>query len=208
MKISKMKMLTGWIAVMFMIAFTSVGFAGTLEPPESAIDSGTGEPKPTMKTLDSIPGTWDRLLDSTNGDPTTGCNSDRFTCVMNNEAVRDNETGLVWEKSPLTTFHTWLDAAFVCRNLTVGSRIGWRLPSVHELASLVDSGSPDANHLPTGNPFRTVGATFIWSSTTFGLDSERTWSMDFFNGTVSSGVRTSSAFVLCVRGGLNHGHIY
>jgi hypothetical protein len=45
-----------------------VSLAGTLDPPAGAIDSNTGEPKSTMKSLDSIPSSWDRRLDSTNGD--------------------------------------------------------------------------------------------------------------------------------------------
>lgn len=44
-----------------------------------------------------LPPTWDKLLDSTNGDE-DGCNSDRFICVMGDRAVLDNETGLVWDR--------------------------------------------------------------------------------------------------------------
>jgi hypothetical protein len=45
---------------------------------------------------------WDKQLDASNGDPATGCNSDRFTCLFGDTVVRDNETGLVWERSPNT----------------------------------------------------------------------------------------------------------
>jgi hypothetical protein len=40
-------------------------------------------------------------------------------------AVLDRETGLVWEQSPQTTNHTWLDARFQCANKNIGGRKGW-----------------------------------------------------------------------------------
>ncbi len=56
-----------------------------------------------------------------------------------------------------------------CTTRTTGNRKGWRLPSVHELASLIDSnnlsGNPD---LPPGHPFTNVQGEpeIYWSATT------------------------------------------
>lgn len=58
------------------------------------------------------------------------------------DAVRDNETGLVWERSPLITTHVWGVACFGCADRTAGGRKGWRLPSFAELASLIDPNAP------------------------------------------------------------------
>jgi len=187
--------------------------AGSLEPPASAIDPNTGEPKSTMKSLDSIPGTWDRLLDSTNGDPTTGCNSDRFTCVMNDEAVRDNETGLVWEQSPGETDGvpgvnfgdriSWDLGRKTCAGRTVGGRLGWRLPSMHELASLKDPGKPiDDLNLPTGHPFN-VPLGLYWSATLDASNSDQVWVVFFNGGTVVEVSKGLQFFVWCVRGANN-----
>ena len=85
-------------------------------------------------------------------------------------AVLDKETGLVWEQSPAITTHDWNDARFQCTGRTTGGRKGWRLPSVHELASLVDPKHLDGDPalsltllLLTTN----VQSSLYWSATTF-----------------------------------------
>src|SRR5689334_24283490 len=64
----------------------------------------------------------------------------RFTVLsaFGDAAVRDDETGLVWEKTVETTEMSWTDARARCADKDVGGRKGWRLPSISELASLVD----------------------------------------------------------------------
>jgi hypothetical protein len=76
----------------------------------------------------------------------------RFELVLDDEAVLDKETGLVWEKSPVTTRMTWYSAVDHCIGKVVGGRMGWRLGTVEELASLVDPTQTDLA-LPPGHPF-------------------------------------------------------
>lgn len=92
----------------------------------------------------------------------------RFTVLadFNNEAVRDNETGLVWERSPDLAFRTWSDALRHCANREVGGRFGFRLPSMPELATLVDTNTAGPIHLPAGHPFLNVQPSAYRSSTT------------------------------------------
>jgi len=81
---------------------------------------------------------------------------------FNNQAVLDRETGLVWEQSPETTADVWLGARGACAVKNVGGRIGWRLPSLPELSSLVDpSVVPPGPTLPVGHPFD----RFRWTPT-------------------------------------------
>jgi hypothetical protein len=73
---------------------------------------------------------WDQALSA----------AQRFVILpaFNSDAVLDKETGLVWEKSPQTTAVSSANVRLICANKAVGGRKGWRLPSLPELASLVD----------------------------------------------------------------------
>ena len=145
-----------------------------------------------MKTLDEIPPTWSQILPA----------STRFVLVMGGVAVLDKETGLVWERTPDFHLIEWLDAQVHCNTLTVGNRKGWRLPTIQELASLVDpSVAPPGPTLPSGHPFSGLTSPYL-SATTSGNVSTFVWAVDFTNGNVINNVNKSSeVFVWCVRGG-------
>ncbi len=161
--------------------------SGSLEPPGSAVN-GSGEPVATTQTQPS----WDQNLSA----------NERFKLVLGGEAVLDKETGLVWEQSPSTTEGNWVKARFDCAKRTVGGRHGWRLPSMHELASLLDPTNPDGNpDLPIGHPFSNVRAFNYWSGTTSVGDALQAWTVDFsLIGVTVLGKGVSTPF-WCVRGG-------
>ena len=132
-------------------------------------------------------------------------------------AVLDKETGRVWEQSPSTDTFCWtasadctgtgttltvLDALSHCYQLEVGGRKGWRVPTIEELASLVDTsqGSPTTPALPAGHPFN-VQPTPHWSATSNASDASRAWAAGFATGNVFRVVKTASREVWCVRGG-------
>jgi Protein of unknown function (DUF1566) len=148
--------------------------AGPLDPP--------GPPASTMHTLGDTPPSWDQVLDATNGaagggpvgSTPAGCDSDRFKCVMVYKtcvllsctvypAVLDEETGLVWQRTPDTTVYPWAGAAGVCSAVSTANQGGWRLPTLAELQSLVGSDG----HLVTGNPFTNIQVSpgHYWTST-------------------------------------------
>jgi hypothetical protein len=133
---------------------------------------------------------WDKKL------PNASC----FTVLsdFNNEAVRDNETGLVWEKSPSSTTVTWPEACLGCYNKVIGGRKGWRLPSFAELSSLVDP-STTPPYLSPGHPFVIVLSTFNWSATTMAENSNAAWVTNF-NSDNGSRLKTESGHVWYVRG--------
>jgi len=146
-----------------------------------------------------LPPTWDKVLPADNNvDP---CNSSRFKCVMGGEAVRDNETGLVWEKEPSPTLQLWPNARGFCATKTVGGRKGWRLSSIEELASLIDPSVPSPGPtLPPGHPFLNVQQDAYWAATTDANVSTNAWGGDFNDGSVHAFIKTFTLLVWCVRG--------
>lgn len=91
----------------------------------------------------------------------------RFVLVMNDEAVLDKETGLVWQRTPGVYKTNWYSAIDVLVNKIIGGRKGWRLPTYEELASLVDPSQYNPA-LPPGHPFIDVqyaDADYYWSAT-------------------------------------------
>lgn len=53
--------------------------------------------------------------------------------------VLDNNTALVWQKTPPNERLQYADALAYCGDLTLGGRTDWRVPSIKELYSLADN---------------------------------------------------------------------
>lgn len=125
----------------------------------------------------------------------------RFTVLpeFSNAAVRDNNTGLVWEQSPATLLPgpTWIDARLQCIEKNVGGSRGWRLPSVVELASLIDPSLP-----PPFVPavFTGVQLSSYWAATAHAVGSSNAWTVGFDEGHAGWTGKTSTSSVWCVRG--------
>jgi Protein of unknown function (DUF1566) len=151
---------------------------------------------------------WDQTLPS----------DTRFIVLSNmgSNAVLDRETGLVWERSPLAPClsafcsipepgsRTWSEAQARCLHLRTGGRLGWRLPTVQELASLIDGDPANTSNprLPPGHPFSSnVQSDFYWSATTLATEPSDAWVVGFFGGDVIVTGKNLGRFVWCVRGG-------
>lgn len=120
---------------------------------------------------------------------------------MNSAAVLDRETGLVWEQSPDTNRRNWASAQLHCNQRTVGNRKGWRLPTVQELASLIDP-SQSNPALPAGHPFTNVQSNNYWSATTVADVPIAAWNVLLIDGGIFAGpAKTVAHFAWCVRGG-------
>lgn len=148
----------------------------------------------SRNATDGFPPNWDKTLPSVS----------RFT-VLNDfggAAVRDGETGLVWEKSLETNEMSWTDARLACVDKDVGGRKGWRLPSIAELSSLLDPSIKTLPTLPLDHPFVNVQDVY-WSATTVTDNAKNAWLVFFDTGKVLYGIKTITFHVWCVRGGVN-----
>jgi len=137
-------------------------------------------------------------------DHTESNSSKRFKVLddYDNAAVLDKETGLVWEQSPDTNTRTWFNALSHCYTRLVGGRKGWRLPTIEELASLVDP-TQVSPALPAGHPFTNVVEVSFWSATTLADNPSRAWLQILVFGFLTDDFKTisDSYRVWCVRGG-------
>ncbi len=117
--------------------------------------------------------------------------------------VKDNLTGLTWQDPPGSDGYSFTQAASACTS-------GWRVPTIKELASIVDIAYPDSafidDHvftLPAGDS--SVGGNYYWSSTPVPTTSnQKAYYADFDTlegyfinwGTTSS---SDHAYVRCVK---------
>lgn len=188
MNTSIKKFLALLAALVPFVGLAGIALAGDLEPP--------GPPGPTMKTLDEVPPTWSQVLPA----------SERFRLVMNGAAVLDKETGLVWERQPLTIEFLWKDAYQFAFNNEAGGRLGWRIPTIEELASLVDRSVSGSAKLPSGHPFTNVMPDYYWSSTTAVHDARYNYSVHFGHGLLGPVADNTAAMIRVwrVRGGYGH----
>ena len=164
---------------------TVMGLA--LNVPVLAVTSGVGPYYATPS--------WDQTLPA----------ATRFIVLtnMNSEAVLDRETGLVWEQSPNTSTFDWNGASSHCVGLSKGGRKGWRLPTIQDLASLIDPTQSNFT-LPPGHPFSNVlTSSDYWSASTWVGSASQALVVNFNDGSVfgnfKSGIFPSLAW--CVRGG-------
>ena len=140
---------------------------------------------------------WDQTLPA----------ASRFISLANfdNKAILDRETGLVWQvyrRRPIP-YYTYGEAYNVCLNEATGGRLGWRLPSITELLTLVDP-APGAS-APIGNPLRGVVATFWTSTKAYSPFIPSLYSLTYLDDRPYYEVRinnwTTLFEALCVRGG-------
>jgi len=160
----------------------------------SAVAAPPSNPNPITRVSERTQN-WDKKLPA----------ASRFTILsaFGDAAVRDDETGLVWEKTLETNEVSWNDARAACADKDVGGRKGWRLPSIFELASLMDLSMTTGPTLPLGHPFTNVQLDVYWSATTVAGTPNSAWLVFFDTGKVIHGFKTITFHVWCVRGGMN-----
>lgn len=187
------------MVILFGVLVLSVSLVRLVFMADSALaekDDKGGKGGGSATDLSGVTQNWDKVLPA----------DTRFVILpaFNNAAVRDNETGLVWEKAPsLTSAADWVQANSNCIDKSIANRKGWRLPSAVELATLIDMSQTNPT-LPTGHPFTLPGTSF-WSATTYEPDRNIAWGVEFIHGYVSVVLykNGTGGFAWCVRGPMN-----
>ena len=126
--------------------------------------------------------------------------------------TRDNVTGLIWEiKTDDESIHAKDDkyAWSNCQSVFIvslnqqgfGGYSDWRMPTIKELASLVNS------HIPAPGPtidtewFPHTKLLYYWSSTTRASDTDHAWRVFFDDGQVGYYLKSYPCYVRAVRVG-------
>jgi hypothetical protein len=86
-------------------------------------------------------------------------------------------------------------------NDELGGFNDWRLPTVKELYSLVHNINIDSDEPIATEYFPNTKQTFYWSSTSYAIDTDDAWSLNFYNGSVVGYNKSEDYFVRAVRGG-------
>lgn len=197
MNASKRQYLWFLMVLVASLGLAGVCVAGDLEP--------SGPPGPTMRTLEELLPAWSQKITDA---------SKRFQLVLDDQAVLDKETGLVWERAPDAASYDWGLAGALAQTKNVGGRKGWRVPTLEELLSLVDTSVSGSPKLPSGHPFVNVHfeqeiglrpSDAYWTVTTLSGNNDAASVVYFHNGTAGAQFKNQSSFVYvwCVRGGHN-----
>ena len=115
--------------------------------------------------------------------------------------IKDNYTGLTWQKIQSSNTMTWEEALAYASTLSLGGKTDWKVPNVKELQSLNDEKlmKPSFNN----GYFTNVSSGNFWSSTSMYLSPGIAWDINVDYGIVSYDDKTLKQNVLCVRGGFD-----
>ena len=129
------------------------------------------------------------------------------TGVVTEDIVYDNNTGLMWMRTPDgSREYGWGDAASYCNDLDYGGYDDWRVPTPREYLSIVDNGRAwptlDTNYFDL--PEIPEGSYFNYNSWTSKKNVNGYnywfWAVEFDKGEVEDIANNSTRFVRCVRG--------
>ena len=149
----------------------------------------------SMSAMQSFAGPWAADFDYTyTGTPPSYTD-------LGNGIVRDNVSGLEWQQESAPDKYPWQQAIDYCNNLSLGGHDDWRLPTIKELATIVDmSIAHPGPTIDTTYFFGTEAANY-WSSTMFAAYTPLAWIVDFSYGGFYEYDITYYTFVRAVRGG-------
>ncbi|MCX6308691.1 MAG: DUF1566 domain-containing protein, partial [Bacteroidia bacterium] len=120
--------------------------------------------------------------------------------------IKDNFTGLTWQKNASTTLMTWEAALAYSKTVTLGGKSDWRMPNIKELQSLNDVSRVKPSINKTYFP-NIITAASYWSSTSQFSKPAIAWILHTDYGVVTYIEKTLSNPVILVRGGMDNADI-
>ncbi|MEA3371210.1 MAG: DUF1566 domain-containing protein [Campylobacterota bacterium] len=112
--------------------------------------------------------------------------------------ILDTTTSLIWQDAPINedALVTYKEAKNYCKFLKIDKYEDFRLPTLHELQTLVDYN----NYKPAIiNGFKYVENTTYWTSTHFADDENEFWTVDFEKGSRSVKAKYYDRHFRCVQ---------
>ena len=112
--------------------------------------------------------------------------------------VIDNVTGLVWQQTFPSGTYEQTAAITYCASLNLGGYGDWRLPSLVELLSILDTDvwNPSLNTTYFPGPYATP---YFWTSTPYAAGGGSAWVIYFVYGTFQTYPTSTPYAVRCVR---------
>jgi hypothetical protein len=107
-------------------------------------------------------------------------------------SVFDTKTQLTWQQAPASSQMAQSPAEAYCNGLGT-----WRLPSMKELATIVDYETASSPSID-GTAFPSTPASAFWSSTAYNPSAGLGWLVFFDTGGIGPTTVTSNAYVRCV----------
>jgi len=114
-----------------------------------------------------------------------------------NGTVSNQVNGLVWQQTPDWQTREWSAAITYCTNLTLAGKKDWRLPTLKELSTLIDT-TRSAPAIDTTYFMMTQGMRY-WTVSTYDDNPELKCFVYFYNGTKACSDKSNEFLVRCVR---------
>lgn len=123
--------------------------------------------------------------------------------------IKDKQTGLTWQKcsvgqtndatcSMLASFPDWATALTTCSGLPLAGKT-WRLPSLKELKTIIDTNLATPPTIDTAI-FPSTELNGYWSSTTYAPVTGSAWVVAFNGGNATDTAKIGAVRVRCVSG--------
>ena len=111
--------------------------------------------------------------------------------------VFDQATGLAWPWHFTLKDMIWHSAIDYCNDLNNGEDLGWHLPNIHELFTIINFGLI----VPQPNPdfFRAEEGQIFWSSTTWPKDTDKAYAVELYAGVMTPITKFTNGYVFPCR---------